>query len=47
VVKKEQNIKSSKNLRKGTKQKVSEIDKKNILKSIGVEKPKKLQKYLK
>jgi hypothetical protein len=46
-MKKEQNVKSCKNLRKGTKQKVSEMEKKNILKSIGVEKQKKLQKYLK
>lgn len=38
---------SSKILRKVPKQKVNEIDKRNILKAIGVEKPKKLQKYLK
>lgn len=38
---------STKVLRKVAKQKLSEIEKRNILKSIGVEKPKKLQKYLK
>lgn len=38
---------STKLLKKGGKQKLVESEKKNILKSIGVEKPKKLQKYLK
>lgn len=54
VIKKEQSSgnavttsQSTKILRKVPKQKLNEIDKRNILKSIGIDKPKKLHKYLK
>ena len=38
---------STKLIKRGARQKLNEIEKKNILGSIGIERPKQLKKYLK